>query len=155
MVERRESARNNRRSSSRSGAGGRRPSLSIAFLAFSRQRGSNELPPTTSAGSDAKTLTVTPCLRTLGRITHPTMEAKTKVSVTVQSELLREVDRAAGGRSRSAVFEEAVASWVRCQRKVDLDRAIEVYYRSLDKDERVEDAEWARLADESIKAGWN
>lgn len=82
------------------------------------------------------------------------MSTKRKISVTVQASLLREVDRAAGPLSRSAVFEQALSSWLRHQRQARLDQAIEDYYRSLADDERREDAEWATLADETIRQDW-
>ena len=40
------------------------------------------------------------------------MPTKKKVSVTVQQDLLEEIDRSAGALSRSAVFEQALAAWV-------------------------------------------
>ena len=83
------------------------------------------------------------------------MRAKTKVSVTVESGLLRDVDRVAGAMSRSAVFEQALASWLRHHRKRALDRAIEDYYSSLGRDERAEDEEWARIAEEVVVTGWD
>ena len=79
------------------------------------------------------------------------MRAKKKISVTVQLELLEEVDRIAGTLSRSAVFEQALASWLRQQRKNKLDLEIEHYYKSMTDEEHAEDAEWATLGDESIK----
>ena len=79
------------------------------------------------------------------------MRAKKKISVTVQLELLEEVDRIAGTLSRSAVFEQALASWLRQQRKNKLDLEIEHYYKSMTDEEHAGDAEWATLGDESIK----
>lgn len=84
----------------------------------------------------------------------PTMQTKRKVSVTVPEDLLAEVDRLAGTLSRSAVFEQALVSWLRQQRQADLDRAIERYYRSLNQDESAEDAEWAALGDETVRNCW-
>ena len=54
------------------------------------------------------------------------MQGKTKVSVSVHTDLLREVHRVAGEMSRSAVFEQALASWLRTQRQVGLDAAVEL-----------------------------
>ena len=79
------------------------------------------------------------------------MQTKKKVSVTVQEDLLEEVDRLAGTLSRSAVFEEALASWLRQRRQVGLERAIERYYRSLNQEERTEDAEGAALSDDTVR----
>ena len=56
---------------------------------------------------------------------------KAKVSVTVEGSLLRQVDRMARGASRSEVFEDALASWLRNRRRERLEEEIELYYRSL------------------------
>ena len=82
------------------------------------------------------------------------MQTKRKVSVTVLEDILEEVDRLAGDMSRSAVFEQALVSWLQQHRQADLDRAIERYYRSLNQDESVEDAEWAALGDETVRDRW-
>jgi hypothetical protein len=58
--------------------------------------------------------------------------------------------------SRSAVFEQALASWVRQRRQRELDHAIEHYYRSLSLAERAEDDRWAALGDDTAtRAGTN
>ncbi len=82
------------------------------------------------------------------------MQTKRKVSITVPEDILKEVDRLAGDLSRSAVFEQALVSWLRQQRQADLDRAIEHYYRSLNQAESAEDAEWAALGDETVRDRW-
>ena len=84
----------------------------------------------------------------------PPMQTKRKVSVTVPEDLLAEVDRLAGALSRSAVFEQALVSWLQRHRQADLDRSIERYYRSLNQDESAEDAEWAALGDETVRNRW-
>jgi metal-responsive CopG/Arc/MetJ family transcriptional regulator len=83
------------------------------------------------------------------------MQVKTKVSVTVAAGLLREVDRIAGKRGRSAVFEEALSSWLRRRRQAELDRAIESYYRSLSDAEHSEDDQWARIGEETVRRNWD
>jgi metal-responsive CopG/Arc/MetJ family transcriptional regulator len=83
------------------------------------------------------------------------MPGKTKVSVSVEASLLKEVDRVAGKMSRSAVFEQALASWVRQRRQRELDHAIEHYYRSLSLAERAEDDRWAALGDDTATRGWD
>ncbi len=96
------------------------------------------------------------CGRTNHRIISPTMPAaKTKVSVTVDRTLLREVDRLAGSMTRSQAFERALAAWVRRRRQAELDRAIERYYRSLGATERQEDDDWSSLGDETARRGWD
>ena len=83
------------------------------------------------------------------------MRGKTKVSVTVQTDLLREVQRVAGDLSRSAVFEQALATWLRRHRQTQLDRAIQDYYVSLSAAESGEDAEWAGVGDEAVRRSWD
>ena len=83
------------------------------------------------------------------------MGAKTKVSVTVDRVLLREVDRLGGRMTRSQVFEHALAGWVRRRGQVELDRAIERYYHSLTAAERREDEEWSAVGDEAVRRGWD
>ncbi len=101
-------------------------------------------------------MTTRHCHRTKSRIVNPTMPAaKTKVSVTVDRTLLREVDRLAGSMTRSQAFERALAAWVRRRGQAELDRAIEHYYRSLSAAERREDDEWASLGDEAARRAWD
>jgi len=83
------------------------------------------------------------------------MRGKAKVSVTVDRRLLREVDRLAGNRmTRSQVFEQSLAAWVRRRGQAELDDAIERYYRSMSAVERGEDDAWASLGDDFVRRGW-
>ena len=82
------------------------------------------------------------------------MGAKTKISVMVDDTLLREVDKLAHGRKRSEVFENALAAWVRRHRQVQLDQAIEAYYRMQGAWGRGEDQIWAALGDEAVRREW-
>ena len=83
------------------------------------------------------------------------MSAKTKISVMVDDTLLREVDKLAHGRKRSEVFANALAAWVRRHRQVQLDQAIEAYYRTQGARERGEDQSWAALGDETVRREWD
>jgi metal-responsive CopG/Arc/MetJ family transcriptional regulator len=83
------------------------------------------------------------------------MQAKTKVSVTVDRVLLHEAERLAGRMSRSEVFERALAAWVRRRGQADLDRAIEQYYRAQSASERTADETWASLGDDIARRGWD
>ena len=89
------------------------------------------------------------------RINGHTVAAKAKVSVSVDRNLLREVDRLAGRMTRSQIFEHALAAWVRRRGQAELDQAIERYYRSLSAAERREDESWASLGDEMMRRGWD
>src|SRR5207249_7566050 len=120
-------------------------SASPSTAARCRCRGSS---PCTgrSATEPRRERTTRHCHRTKSRIVNPTMPAaKTKVSVTVDRTLLREVDRLAGSMTRSQAFERAIAAWVRQRGQAELDRAIERYYRSLSAAQRREDDEGASL----------
>ena len=83
------------------------------------------------------------------------MQAKTKVSVSVHTTLLQAVERVAGKMSRSAVFEQALAGWLRERRQAQLDHAIEDYYRSVRASEKAEDDAWAGVGDEAVRRSWD
>ena len=83
------------------------------------------------------------------------MGAKAKVSITVDRALLEEVDRLAGRASRSRVFEDALAAWVRHKGQVALDRAIERYYRAQTAAEKTDDEAWAAAGDEAVRKSWD
>jgi metal-responsive CopG/Arc/MetJ family transcriptional regulator len=80
--------------------------------------------------------------------------AKAKISVTVDSSLLRQCDRVAPGVTRSEVFERALKGWLRNARQKSLEDDIERYYSSLSKAERAEDADWSRLAPRVLGETW-
>jgi metal-responsive CopG/Arc/MetJ family transcriptional regulator len=82
------------------------------------------------------------------------MGTKVKVSVTIERELLREVERLSDRKSRSEVFEHALSAWVRNRARVALDHAIEAYYRAQSAEEREEDERWAHLGDDAVRKGW-
>ena len=79
---------------------------------------------------------------------------KARVSVTVDRVLLRRCDRVAQGASRSQVFEQALASWLRDRRQATLEAEIERYYSSLSAEERAEDSAWAGLASRVLGESW-
>ena len=83
------------------------------------------------------------------------MGAKTKVSVTVDTDLLRDADRLAEGMTRSQLFEHALAGWVRRRGRAALDEAIERYYTSLTAAERGADDAWASLGDDTVSRSWD
>ncbi len=83
------------------------------------------------------------------------MAGKTKVSVSVDTRLLREAERVGGKLSRSAIFEQALAGWLRGHRQAQLDRATEDYYASLQAADRAEDDAWASLGDEAVRRSWD
>lgn len=83
------------------------------------------------------------------------MPGRTKVSVSVHTHLLREVERVAGDVSRSAIFDQALAHWLRERRQVQLERAIEEYYNALNAGEGAEDDAWAESGDDTVRRVWN
>src|ERR1041385_2131922 len=127
------------------------PSRGPPFLMRPNTRNTREQARTQSTPSTVVAATLRCVLKS---DTVPTMQTKRKVSVTVPEDLLEEVDRLAGALSRSAVFEEALVSWIRQHRQGTLDHAIERYYRALSQEERAEDTAWAALGDETIRDRW-
>jgi metal-responsive CopG/Arc/MetJ family transcriptional regulator len=83
------------------------------------------------------------------------MQPKRKVSVTIRGDLVDEVDHIAGELARSAIFEQALAAWLRTRRRAGLDEAIERYYRALSDEEKSEDRRWAALGDETVRESWS
>lgn len=79
---------------------------------------------------------------------------KTKISVTVEGSVLKQVDRMARGASRSEIVENALATWLRSRRRESLEKAIEIYYLSLGAADRDEDAEWAELSGSLTRESW-
>jgi Arc/MetJ family transcription regulator len=76
---------------------------------------------------------------------------KAKVSVTVDSQLVARAVRLGKGRTRSEIFELALAAWVRSRRHAALADEIERYYRDLSDAERHEDETWARAGEEALR----
>ncbi len=79
---------------------------------------------------------------------------KTKISVTVEGSVLRQVDRMARGASRSEIVENALTTWLRSRRRESLEQGIEDYYLSLSAADRDEDAEWAELSGSLARESW-
>lgn len=84
-----------------------------------------------------------------------TLTVKAKISVTVDQDLLKDIDRLSGELSRSQVFERALAVWVRDRGQARLDAEIERYYRSQTNAERAEDHTWASSGDETVRKSWD
>jgi metal-responsive CopG/Arc/MetJ family transcriptional regulator len=80
--------------------------------------------------------------------------AKARISVTVDRVLLRRCDRVARGATRSQIFEQALAKWLRDVRRKSLEQEIERYYSSLSGAEQAEDSEWATLASRTLGETW-
>ena len=57
--------------------------------------------------------------------------------------------------TRSQVFEQALAKWLREQRRQSLETEVERYYASLSRREQAEDAAWANLASRVLGETWS
>ena len=80
--------------------------------------------------------------------------AKTKISVTVDSKLIEEIDKLDVDASRSEIVETALVRWLSNRRRQTLESEIERYYRELTRGEQGEDAEWAATSAGSLKETW-
>ena len=80
---------------------------------------------------------------------------KCKVSVTVDTRLMAQLDQAAGESTRSQIVEEAIALWIRNRRRRKLEADTEKYYADMSLEERAEDADWAEQGLSSLSRTWN
>lgn len=79
---------------------------------------------------------------------------KTKISVTVESTLVEQVDELDIDASRSEIVEMALEGWLRTRKLASLNRAVEEYYQALTTRDRKEDAEWASMAADATDETW-
>ena len=79
---------------------------------------------------------------------------KTKISVTVDSSLVKKVDRLALGATRSEIVEKALEQWLRGARRQALEDEIERYYAGLSSVDQAEDEEWAKLSSDAMSETW-
>ena len=79
---------------------------------------------------------------------------KTKLSVTVDTTVVRALNRASRKTSRSEIVELALVRWLRDQKRLQLDEDIEKYYREMSPEEREEDREWAEASYQAIGKTW-
>lgn len=82
---------------------------------------------------------------------------RTKLTITLSGSVIDRIDEIARKRAtpRSRIMEEALREWLRNSEKRAMEMEIERYYLSLTKNEKREDAEWARLAAENAKKAWD
>ena len=89
-------------------------------------------------------------------ITH--RSAKSKVTITLSSDLVRKIDaltHSTKESSRSQIIEEAIRKWLSDQTKTEIEWQTEEYYRSLSTTEIKEDQKWAKIATRSAKKIWD
>jgi len=83
---------------------------------------------------------------------------KAKVAVSLNRELLGRIETLRTARpdrpSRSRVVEEALEKWCQEQRRAEIEREIEAYYRALGAEERSEERQWGETAAEAADAVW-
>ena len=80
--------------------------------------------------------------------------AKTKLSVTVETSVVKALNRASQNSSRSEIVELALVRWLRDQKRKELDEDIERYYKEMTPEEREEDREWAEMGYQAIGKTW-
>jgi metal-responsive CopG/Arc/MetJ family transcriptional regulator len=76
--------------------------------------------------------------------------AKTKISISVDAHVLDRARKLTPDVSRSELFEIALRSWVRAQRRRQVEDEVARYYGSLSKEDQEHDAAWAQLGDETL-----
>jgi len=89
--------------------------------------------------------------------TQESRATKTKITVTLSHDLVRQLDQLPNTetRSRSYVVEEALRRWLEEYKQKELESQVEEYYLSLSKDEQEEDKEWTKIAANSAKRLWD
>jgi metal-responsive CopG/Arc/MetJ family transcriptional regulator len=96
--------------------------------------------------------------RRLPMPTASTRSQKSKITVTLSNDLVRQIDKlldSPEASSRSQLVEEAVRRWLRDQAQKELERQTEEYYLSLPEAERNEDRQWSKIAARSAKRLWD
>ena len=89
--------------------------------------------------------------------TTSTRAQKSKITVTLSNDLVRQIDKlleSPEANSRSQLVEEAVRRWLRDQAQKDIERQTEEYYLSLSKAEHKENRQWSKIAARSAKRLW-
>ncbi len=79
--------------------------------------------------------------------------AKTKISISVDAQVLDRAKELAPDVSRSELVEVALRSWARAKRRKQLEDEVARYYASLSKEDHEQDAAWARLGEEALASG--
>lgn len=82
---------------------------------------------------------------------------KIRVTATLDPEMVKALDQAAtrhGLTSRSQALETALAHWLREQRRQEIEREMEAYYRSLTRAEKRENQEWTQFVARSASRRW-
>lgn len=79
--------------------------------------------------------------------------AKIKISISVDAQVLERARKLTPDVSRSELVELALRSWVRAERRKQVEDEVARYYASLSKEDHEQDAAWARLGEEALASG--
>ena len=79
---------------------------------------------------------------------------KTEISVTVDEELLKTIERLAPGATLSEIVEAALERWARDPQRHSLETDIEQYYIELTSLDNAEDEDSADLGGRSLRETW-
>ena len=79
--------------------------------------------------------------------------AKTKISISVDAQVLERAKELTPDISRSELIEVALRSWARAQRRKQVEDEVARYYASLSKEDHEQDEAWARLGEEALASG--
>ena len=79
---------------------------------------------------------------------------KTKISVTIDESVVKQVDRLAGDDSRSEIVEHALRRWLVDSRRKQNEDAIAAYYADRSEEDRLEDEEWAAVGARHLESTW-
>ena len=83
---------------------------------------------------------------------------KVRVTATLDQGMVEALDRAAkrhGLPSRSQALEAVLAHWLREQKKREIERDMEAYYRSLTPAEKRENREWTGFVARAASRRWD
>jgi hypothetical protein len=79
---------------------------------------------------------------------------KTKLSVTVETSVVKALNRASRKSNRSEIVELALVRWLRDQTRKEIDEDTERYYKEMTPEEREDDREWAEMSYQAIGKTW-
>lgn len=91
-------------------------------------------------------------------MTRQERSRKVRVTATLDSEVVKALDQAtrqSGLSSRSQAVETAVTHWLLEQKKREIEREMEAYYRSLTPAEKRENREWTRFVARAARRRWD
>lgn len=90
-------------------------------------------------------------------MSSPKALRKAKLTITISEDIASDINKFVKekGFPRSQVMEEMLREWIKEFKRKEIEKGIETYYQSLDKEEKVEDKEWASMSSENAKRTWN